>query len=156
MNLQVNPYTLNSLNLKHRNLKHQTPKPHCPMWGFELSASSSRLQCVVTVTIAVTISDDAMQYWGSSSGVWSVLASRLEFAGCRLEQNVRADPETVKAGLGTGDGRVPQIVLTFAAGRADGWFHVKVSSRIERMSIWDFPQIRVPLFWGPYNKDPTI
>ena len=100
----------------------------------------------MTVTIAVTISDDAMQYWGSSSGVWSVLAWRLEFAGCRLEQNVRSDPETVEAGLGTGDGRVPQIVLTFVAGRADGWFHVKVSSRIERMSRWDFPKIKVPLF----------
>ena len=23
-------------------------------------------------------------------------------------------------------------------------------------STWDFPKIRATLFWGPYNKDPTI
>ena len=22
--------------------------------------------------------------------------------------------------------------------------------------IWEFPKIRGTLFWGPYNKDPTI
>ena len=22
--------------------------------------------------------------------------------------------------------------------------------------IWEFPKIRSTLFWGPYNKDPTI
>ena len=23
-------------------------------------------------------------------------------------------------------------------------------------SLWDFPKVRGTLFWGPYNKDPTI
>ena len=23
-------------------------------------------------------------------------------------------------------------------------------------SVWEFPKIRGTLFWGPYNKDPTI
>ena len=23
-------------------------------------------------------------------------------------------------------------------------------------TIWEFPKIRDTLFWGPYNKDPTI
>ena len=23
-------------------------------------------------------------------------------------------------------------------------------------TIWEFPKIRATLFWGPYNKDPTI
>ena len=23
-------------------------------------------------------------------------------------------------------------------------------------TMWEFPKIRGPLFWGPYNKDPTI
>ena len=22
--------------------------------------------------------------------------------------------------------------------------------------MWEFPKIRATLFWGPYNKDPTI
>ena len=22
--------------------------------------------------------------------------------------------------------------------------------------VWEFPKIRCTLFWGPYNKDPTI
>ena len=22
--------------------------------------------------------------------------------------------------------------------------------------MWEFPKIRVTLFWGPYNKDPAI
>ena len=22
--------------------------------------------------------------------------------------------------------------------------------------VWEFPEIRGTLFWGPYNKDPTI
>ena len=27
----------------------------------------------------------------------------------------------------------------------------------ERVKVlWDFPKIRVPEFWGPYNKDPII
>ena len=24
------------------------------------------------------------------------------------------------------------------------------------LPIWEFPKIRGTLFWGPYNKDPTI
>ena len=24
------------------------------------------------------------------------------------------------------------------------------------LPIWEFPEIRGTLFWGPYNKDPTI
>ena len=29
---------------------------------------------------------------------------------------------------------------------------------LERMAsaMWEFPKIRDTLFWGPYNKDPTI
>ena len=28
--------------------------------------------------------------------------------------------------------------------------------RIPKNPIWEFPKIRGTLFWGPYNKDPTI
>ena len=24
------------------------------------------------------------------------------------------------------------------------------------VSLWEFPQVRGTLFWGPYNKDPTM
>ena len=26
----------------------------------------------------------------------------------------------------------------------------------DKLHIWEFPKIRGTLFWGPYNKDPTI
>ena len=28
--------------------------------------------------------------------------------------------------------------------------------RLDSKSKWEFPKIRGTLFWGPYNKDPTI
>ena len=46
---------------------------------------------------------------------------------------------------------VPQILVVPALDQAQ-WHGPSRRHRV----IWDFPRIRGTLFWGPYNKDPTI
>ena len=36
------------------------------------------------------------------------------------------------------------------------WLSKRESSTMLYKSMWEFPKIRGTLFWGPYNKDPTI
>ena len=50
------------------------------------------------------------------------------------------------------------------AGRSPEGTLVKLKGALEpsetnpnpRKSIWEFPKIRGTVFWGPYNKDPTV
>ena len=39
-----------------------------------------------------------------------------------------------------------------------GGYHAKSQTfdPLRVLGIWGFPKIRGTLFWGPYNKDPTI
>ena len=42
--------------------------------------------------------------------------------------------------------------MGFFLGEDEGlsWGH------LESRDMWEFPKIRGTVFWGPYNKDPTI
>ena len=55
------------------------------------------------------------------------------------------------------DGEDPLVLLPEESPMSvlsDGWFS-KLWSLFGSL-IWEFPKIGGTLFWGPYNKDPTI
>ena len=41
-------------------------------------------------------------------------------------------------------------------GAAAGYAGPLVHAGILGLGIWEFPELGGTLFWGPYNKDPTI